>query len=97
MIRYDQNSAEAWESFRKGGGELSVNGLVVRDCHESPGQSCSAMEARHSLKHQTVSAQIRHLRDAGWIDIVGETEIEGRTVNLYGPPQRETQTSLNLG
>ena len=97
MIRYDPNSGEAWRAFRKVGGDLSINGVIVRDAWANPdGETCAAIEARHALKHQTVSAQIRHLRDAGWLMIVGQTVENGRPVNLYGRPREDEQMVMTL-
>jgi nucleoid-associated protein YgaU len=95
MIRYDGHSGNAWESFRKRGGALSINGVIVRAAFAYPdGVTCRQVVDRYRLKHQTVSAQIRHLRDAGWLVVVGQDVEDGQHVNRYGRPSGAPQREL---
>ena len=85
-VRYAETSREAWARFRKGNGELSVNGKIVRYLSERGPSTCEGIRAGIHAKHQTVSAQIRHLRDMSPPPIVsaGTMVEDGRAVNLYG-------------
>lgn len=101
MIRYDPNSAEAWDRFRKGGGELTINGLIIRELATGGPQTCEQVRSNINAKHQTVSAQIRHLQDDNEIAVYGHTENEdGQTVNVYSLPnqlpQQETEMALDF-
>ncbi len=85
-MRYDENSRDAWDRFRKGNGELTVNGQILRLLTNYGPGTCDAIEQSLHLKHQTASAQLSHLRDARAVVIVRQVHEEGRSVNLYGIP-----------
>ena len=52
----------------------------------SSGITCSDVEQRTGLRHQTVSARIKELLDSGEIEVIGtyEDTETNRTVRIYG-------------
>jgi len=92
--RHDANSRDAWDRFRKGSGELTVNGRILELLTNYGPGTCDAIEQAIHVKHQTVSAQLSHLRDDGEVEIVRQIKEEGRTVNLYGIPTNQLGLAL---
>ena len=95
-MRYDPNSREAWDRFRKGNGELTVNGRIIEALSLYGPLSCEAIRETIHAKHQTVSAQISHLRDEGELVIVRQEMEEGRRVNLYAVNGAAGQLEIEL-
>jgi hypothetical protein len=90
-MRYDTNSGDAWERFRKTNGELSVNGKILEAVDIFGPLSCERLRVAINGKHQTVSAQISHLRDDGELIVVRRVFEDGRNVNLYDRPSGSPQ------
>jgi len=66
---YRETSREAWESVAA----LlpAVDARIVRVIEEQCGATCDEVEVATSMSHQTVSAEIRHMYEAGLLTEVG--------------------------
>lgn len=64
MIDYQPESREAWESVERGTKLGPVDRAIVAHIADCPSTS-EEVEIALGLKHQTVSAQIRHLKERG--------------------------------
>lgn len=71
---YRDTSWDAWQAFQAHLG--AVDARIVRFIRADGPLTADAIEIRTGLRHQTVSAQIRHLVDAG---ILCDSGIRGRT------------------
>lgn len=63
LSAYQDTSREAWESFQAH--LADTDRRIVQDIHANTGACSDEVEQRTGLKHQTVSAQIRHMVEAG--------------------------------
>src|SRR5262245_3306788 len=67
---YQATSREAWRSMAEALPE--VDACIVRMIGQSgDGLTADEIEARSGLRHQTVSAQIRHMTEAGLLEATG--------------------------
>lgn len=85
---YNECSREAWESIADY--LPKIDELIVAVIGERAyvanvtGLSSEEIESRTGLKHQTVSAQIRHLVEAGILEAAGKgRNAAGRSVTLW--------------
>ena len=60
---YQDTSREAWDAFQSHLGRTDAR--IVAVLRRRGGTTCDVVERETGLKHQTVSAQLRHMVEAG--------------------------------
>jgi predicted transcriptional regulator len=65
LTRYQPTSREAWRSVL--GHLAEVDAKICEVLLEHGGATCDEVERDTALRHQTVSAQLRHLVEAGLV------------------------------
>lgn len=95
---YQDTSREAWEAFQSH--LASTDRTIVQLLRSSGGLYSEAIEEQTGLKHQTVSAQLRHLCEAGIVYATGERARtrSGRKAIVWRvlTPGAPTQGALDL-
>lgn len=84
---YSECSREAWQSIADVLPLVDARIVVAIRLHsrsDPPGACAERIEGYTGLKHQTVSAQIRHLAEAGILEAAGKgRNAAGRSVTLW--------------
>lgn len=90
---YQETSGDAWRSIEPHLAEVDALILTaIRDGYE--GATSDEVERQTGLKHQTVSAQIRHMAEAGLLVDSGlkRPTRSGRNAIVWTMPSRRWQT-----
>ena len=80
---YEDTSRLAWESVQQY--LPAVDAAILRVLLEQDGATCDEIERVTGLKHQTVSAQLAHLREANLVAKSGHLRRtgSGRSAHVY--------------
>ena len=98
MNRYQPTSREAWDSVQEALPE--IDRAILRAIRYFKGATCWQVEQALNLSHQTVSAQITHMRDGGMLCDTGRRGLTGSGRNaiiwdlVLRMPQDKAQPSL---
>lgn len=77
MIDYRWTSREAWDSIE---GEISgaLDRDIMNDLRQYPYSTCEAIEERIGRTHQSVSGNLRHLVERGFVEASGLVGLTSR-------------------
>lgn len=70
---YRETSGQAWDSVLPHLGP--VDGRILSMVRSMGGATTDELEWELNLRHQTASAQVRHLTEAGWLEDSGERRL----------------------